>query len=61
MRQDEVGCTHCEEEGEVDWVEKHWLSEKRKVKSEKFIKWRVKSEEFIKWKTKSEKWIDNHH
>jgi len=38
MRQEEVGYNHYEEEGEVDGVEKHWLSEKRKVKSEKFIK-----------------------
>jgi len=34
MRQEEVGsCNHYEEEGEVDGVEKHYLSEKRKVKS----------------------------
>jgi len=39
MQQVEVdGCNHCEKEGEVDGVEKHYLSEKRKVKSEKFIK-----------------------
>jgi len=32
MRQEEVdGCNHYEKEGEVDGVEKHYLSEERKV------------------------------